>query len=514
MKRESIRSRMSGFFITVGFSAVLLCLLTIVFFLVYQDRYQEEIRQIADFHSYTEELTRFSQALNMYTSHELPEDYGEASECLEQMTDLIQTLFSKERRGKTCRELKEMGEMTETLHRELVNLHGEMETYLSSGKDDFSAPSARQKLLNQVIEAIQGRCEGVSSMLQAEAGEFYQEMHRRTRYLIGVLLAFLVLLVTLIVLQNRGVYRSITLPITQLTQKAYLVQEGKLSEGRGLAVTGQADLEIQTLREVFDEMTVRLEDQFETMKEIARVKQELQESRFKELQMQINPHFLFNTLNMIAQKAYFENADETVELLEQAAKMFRYSLDFSGKTVPLWKEMEELGVYVFIQEQRFGERIRFSFSLDERFHDMELPTLTVQPLVENAIIHGIGCQREGGVVTIRTFLDEECGEGCIRVEDNGCGFDEARKAELYELMKTYEGGSARIGLGNVAMRLRYFFGERGRIVIESEPGRGTAFTVRMPYPFSPGEKVSNLKENAANLRENSRNLRKNSTEGP
>ena len=137
----------------------------------------------------------------------------------------------------------------------------------------------------------------------------------------------------------------------------------------------------------------------------------LKSSELKVIQMQINPHFLFNTLNMIAQTAYLGDSDTTVFLLGKTAELLRYSLDFMGRSVTLARELTMLGDYIYLQEQRFGERIEFEFELDEKFHQMHIPCLILQPLVENAITHGVGSYTENGKIQIKTVYDEEqkCG---------------------------------------------------------------------------------------------------------
>lgn len=360
-----------------------------------------------------------------------------------------------------------------------------MKDYFSSGKKDFSVSDEKYMDSLKVIKAIQLRCSTVSHMLQTSAGDLYELTQRKTHLLILIFLLFFLLFGIVVYVHIRRISDTLTLPVAQLTQKAALVREGNLSSARELQITKQADLEITSLADVFDDMTLRLEDQFGTLKENARIRQELQISQFKELQMQINPHFMFNTLNMLSDTAYLEHADQTAQLLEQAAKMFRFSLDYAGKKITLYKELEELGRYVTIQEKRFGDRIRFLFELDESFHFIEIPALILQPLVENAIVHGVGMYTENGRITIRTRYEKETGTGWLIVEDNGLGMSEEKRIHILHDIHQYADSGLKIGLGNVYQRLRMTFGDRVSVEIASATEQGTRVAFAIPLPDMP-----------------------------
>ena len=177
-------------------------------------------------------------------------------------------------------------------------------------------------------------------------------------------------------------------------------------------------------------------------------------------------------------------------LLQKTAQLLRYNLDYSGKMVSLANEIEMLGNYVYLQEQRFGSKIFFDFDLDERFHKISIPCFILQPLVENAIVHGINRKiieqnpdneyippEERGTVIIRTSYDAEKHQGEISIIDNGVGMtDEERQAILARLDSDSD-QREKIGLANVHMRLKLVFGERYNLIIKSEEGKGTQISV-------------------------------------
>lgn len=211
-----------------------------------------------------------------------------------------------------------------------------------------------------------------------------------------------------------------------------------------------------------------------------RISNLLKASELKALQMQINPHFLFNTLNMISQTAYLESAEQTAGLLGKTARLLRYSLDHSGREVTLAKEIKILGNYVELQEQRFGERISFSFDLDESLHQIHVPSLLLQPLVENCITHGVGMKGEDAKITICTRYDSEHQSGRIVIADNGEGMSQETLERVRREMQENDKIGQKIGLSNVYLRLMIFFNRRATMDIFSVEGEGTRIEITVP----------------------------------
>ena len=231
------------------------------------------------------------------------------------------------------------------------------------------------------------------------------------------------------------------IPIRELTLSIQKFDLEKLENCRQVSLHSASNAEMNVLVKVFNVMLQTIQAQFVKIQENARTALRLQQkemenlqitnllrsSELKILQMQINPHFLFNTLNMISQTAYVEGADTTSQLLDSTAAYLRYALDFAARAVPLSKEIEYLGIYVSLLEQRLAGRIRFVFDLDESFHQICVPALILQPLVENAVSHGVGMYLKDASVTIRTEYDPENDRGLIQIEDNGEGMTEEKR---------------------------------------------------------------------------------------
>ena len=192
----------------------------------------------------------------------------------------------------------------------------------------------------------------------------------------------------------------------------------------------------------------------------------LAQSELRILQNQINPHFLFNTLNMIDKKAYSEGAYETSELMEKTSQLLRYGLDNASKISSLKKEIKAIYNYNYIQEKRYGDRIRFLMDIEEDLPDIPMPSMVLQPLVENAVSHGLQDIIEDGEAVIEVSrLNDEI---MISVSDNGTGMpaDELEKLILNDFRMSSDERS-HLGLYNVTRRLKAFYGDGVRIIVNS-----------------------------------------------
>ena len=215
---------------------------------------------------------------------------------------------------------------------------------------------------------------------------------------------------------------------------------------------------------------------------------QMQETRLMALQMQINPHFLFNTLNIISQMAYIEQADHTSELLETFSELFRYNVDKFDRNVPLKDELNNVEGYIRLQKARFGDRIEFSVRCDDELQEVRVPCLVNQPLVENAISHGLRNRTEGGTVDVAVYRNDR--EFILSVSDNGCGMNEETLYKLYNKVcglngERDDGEHTSIGLTNVYQRMRLFFGEQLRFSARSAPDEG--FEIILHVPLKGGE---------------------------
>ena len=207
----------------------------------------------------------------------------------------------------------------------------------------------------------------------------------------------------------------------------------------------------------------------------------MKDAQLKNLQARINPHFLFNSINLISKMAYMEDAVQTSEMLENFGAFLRYNLDQFGKVVTLKKELENVQDYVSIQKIRFGERIDFFITADSSTETVKLPCLILQPLVENAIVHGVGMYTKDAVITV-SVQRKNSESILITIFDNGVGMPQEKidavMKKMDDPMNMNEDSS--IGLTNVFKRLQLFFDNEVKINIESELKKYTKIQMEIP----------------------------------
>jgi two-component system LytT family sensor kinase len=201
-------------------------------------------------------------------------------------------------------------------------------------------------------------------------------------------------------------------------------------------------------------------------------------ARMEALQNQINPHFLFNTLNSISSLVRLD-PDTAREMISKLATILRRLLNTTDSFVPLREEVEFIDNYLDIEVVRFGEdKLRVVKELAPESLDVMVPAMLLQPLVENSIKHGLASKVEGGSIHLRSRLSDS--GLVIEVEDDGVGMAATR---------THEAGSARgsgIGMANVSERLQVLYGDTARMTIDSGEGKGTLVRIRLPLLQTAG----------------------------
>jgi sensor histidine kinase YesM len=217
-----------------------------------------------------------------------------------------------------------------------------------------------------------------------------------------------------------------------------------------------------------------------------RMQRSLQEARFMGLQSQINPHFLFNALNTISRTAMFEGAEGTGGLIKSLATLFRYHLRDPRKKISLAEELTIVQEYLSIQQYRYGERLRYRIESTVPTENIYIPAFTLQPLVENAVKHGIEPREDGGEIVIEVNRSRQ--QIVVMVRDTGCGMDAAQAEGIFNPSGKADG--AGIGVSNVRERLALFYGGREDVQVSSEKGVGTTVRISIPVANRGGEGCS------------------------
>jgi sensor histidine kinase YesM len=305
--------------------------------------------------------------------------------------------------------------------------------------------------------------------------KFYRSIIERSGEVIKLGMWLLLLITFVLILITYWFSLGITRPVLKLTQAANELSNGKFD----VEIKVETNDEIAFLARTFDRMRNNINNLISEIKNKAQLERELQEnkillqeSQFRSLQSQINPHFLFNTLNTLSKKAYLEGSEETSDLLVSVAGLLRYNLKQIDRSVTLYEEVAVLKQYMDIQKARFTERLKLYLDVDEDCLSVRIPALTLQPIIENAVIHAIEPREEGGIIWFRVKDGEDM--ITIEIEDDGKGMDKKKIQQiLEENTMEMEGHSTGIGFSNVVKRLRLFYGYDHVIDILSDKGNGT-----------------------------------------
>ena len=230
------------------------------------------------------------------------------------------------------------------------------------------------------------------------------------------------------------------------------------------------------ITEVYEQLYVTMESLQLLLAERYQYEIDRKDAEFKLLSSQINPHFLYNTLEMIRMKAFKNQDREVADIVKLLSKLMRKALERPQDQLPLSEDLTFIDMYLQIQKLRFGERINYDIK-QETTQDYAILPLLIQPIVENAFVHGL--ERISGRAEL-TVLVKEVGEDLhIMVSDNGVGIPSDKLKQLQAILEGYQ-ESSRVGINNVQQRIKYFYGEDYGMTIESTEGKGTIVKVVIP----------------------------------
>lgn len=262
--------------------------------------------------------------------------------------------------------------------------------------------------------------------------------------------AFASLLITLII--SSLILNRITKPVRQLEEHMSHFSE-TLSK---VSLTGDVSAEILSLQNHFNDMIEKI--------------QYLREYEINALHSQINPHFLYNTLDTIIWMAEFEDMDKVISITKALANFFRISLSNGKEKIPLKEEIKHIQEYLYIQKQRYEDKLEYEFDINGSLENIEVPKIILQPLVENAIYHGIKNLQGPGKIKIYSKILEKKFE--LLVEDNGVGFEKAKKQATMKM-----GG---VGVKNVNKRIQFYYGEEYGVRVDQEYKTGARVIISLP----------------------------------
>ena len=291
---------------------------------------------------------------------------------------------------------------------------------------------------------------------------------------IYVLVAAILVIVALVL--SNLIARNITRPLQQLRDSMARVQEGDF---RAAEVEVTSRNEVGSLTRSFNVMTSRIQ---ELMKQNIYEQQQKRKSELKALQSQINPHFLYNTLDSIIWMAEGKKNEEVVVMTASLARLLRQSISNEEEQVPIGQEVEYARSYLTIQKMRYKDKLEFQIQVDAQIMGVPIIKLVLQPLIENAIYHGLKYKEGKGLLIVRGYREGE--NAVIQIKDNGAGMDEQTLSHIFEKHKVNYRSNG-VGVYNVQKRLQLYYGMDYGITYSSRQGEGTTASIVIPMNMIP-----------------------------
>ncbi len=304
--------------------------------------------------------------------------------------------------------------------------------------------------------------------------ELQKQMDIQTRQSVAIFIALLIGILVLGFALSTTITQSVTRPINSLKKTAERLGRGDLEARAELYDLEEINVLARTFNKMSDEIA-------ELMEKTRQEQKNLREAELKLLQAQINPHFLYNTLDSIVWMAEGGNSRQVVEMTTDLSDFFRTVLSGGNDYITIAEEESHIRSYLKIQKIRYEDILDYRIEIAPAIHNQVILKMILQPIVENALYHGIKNKRGGGRIIIR---GSACEDGIqFEVEDNGTGMDEASLHALREKLQGREPLSSSkrnsFGMYNVAQRIRMYYGDRSEITVTSEKGIGTCVRIHL-----------------------------------
>ncbi|WP_431800480.1 cache domain-containing sensor histidine kinase [Halobacillus andaensis] len=299
----------------------------------------------------------------------------------------------------------------------------------------------------------------------------YDNISKQTDAIKIIMVLCFLLMLTLTILLSRRAAQNISKPLESLSARMKKVQEGDFEES---IPEEHYNDEIGELHDNFRLMLNRIN---ELIKENYTKQLMIKETEYKALQAQINPHFLYNTLDSINWLAKVNKQEKISVMADALGNMMRNIISKKAPMITIKEELEIVRNYITIQRYRYDKRLDFTLDIPEQYHNSQIPKLSIQPIVENAIQHGLEEMIDECRITVNIFEKEEGIE--LTVTDNGPGIEENKLEGIYR--GEIRSKSSGIGLNNINERIKMMFGDAYGITIESEVGIGTKVKILLPY---------------------------------
>ena len=287
-----------------------------------------------------------------------------------------------------------------------------------------------------------------------------------------LLIAILVISLLVLIVMIRFFTRNLTGSVKKVVSVMHDVEDGNW--GSRIHIDGRMSREVETIAVQYNRMMNQLEDSVAKEQELSRQKQK---AEITALEAQINPHFLYNTLDSIIYMIDKGENQKAEEMIVALSKFFRISISRGKAIIPLKDEVEHVRNYLLIQKIRFGDQFTYSINVDPSLYQYSCIKLILQPLVENAIEHGLNDNESGGQIEIIGTQNESY--IILKIKDNGYGISEDKLEQIY---KSFHDDSIHqgVGLKNVYQRIKIYYGDEADIKIDSLFDEGTIISIYIP----------------------------------
>lgn len=386
---------------------------------------------------------------------------SEANGVVKELEDLTDVADNEERLNSAKKYLKNLDSYKGRIEQNLIE-GNKYEDNIEIWENDVQIVTAllRETIFQYIYYEIRD-----IQQARMEYQNFYVDMLRFTLIAFGGITIVILFLSYYIPL-------SITRPIRELSKVTDQVAKGDLSVRTNIRAGAEVGILSDSLNTMIDKIN-------ELLTQVTKEQIRLRKAEFKILQSQINPHFLYNTLDTIVWLAEAGEPQKVVSMVESLSDFFRTSLNHGKDIVTIKEELQHVNSYLKIQQVRYQDILEYEIHASEELGKYLIPKITIQPLVENALYHGIKNKRGLGIIIISVSKGED--SLLVKVEDNGIGMSEERLLQVVEGIKHKTPNEKNMyGLYNVNERIRLNFGEEYKISISSIYKEGTTVSVKLP----------------------------------
>lgn len=286
-----------------------------------------------------------------------------------------------------------------------------------------------------------------------------------------ILICFFITLIILIIIYI--IVKQVTRPLYMLIKKMSSLRSNKFDEYVEInEVSGISEIE-----ELSTTYNFMIKDINNYINELVKIQKEKRKAEISALQMQINPHYVFNTLSSIKWLIWQGNKDKSIEVIDSFILLLRNTISKTDEFITIKEEIDNLKHYVLINNTRYGDKIDVQYFIMPNCYDYLVPKLILQPFIENSFFHGFPSGEEG---RIEIFIKEENDKVNIRIIDNGVGIEREKIEDMRMIKKSSSKGLSGIGINNVNDRIKLIYGNEYGIEIKSELGKGTEIIISLP----------------------------------